>query len=966
MSLKVITSFLITFFCLSECLTAQGNGKDSTAYQYFERADHLFYDSPDSAFYYYNKAKKIFKKDLSWEYYVHCLNGLANYHYLGGNFQQLEQNSLEAIEIAEKHLDGTSEAYTNAVNNFGIYFKRKGDYRRALEYYKKTLDLELKHSTNKLDIATSYNNIAVALSSKGDYKEAIDHFIKALDFQRDTVGENGYPVARTYLMLGNNYIKYGDPEKALNYYQDFLKIALKDGTPEKRLQLSDLISCYQSICKMNIDKGNYEMANQYIQKAMALKQTDNPHRKIQSYEILGLLNTETGNLQKALEDYKTAAQLAEEMYANHDKHITKARTQRRIGNAFIKLGKYEKALEHFQEALILLAFDYSERSVYSNPLSDRFILKTDGLKIIERKAAAFYKKYQQESNLRDLEAALENYNFAAQLIDELRQSYLSQGSKLTLAEKTPHVYEGGIKTSVELFNQGQDQKFLEQAFTFAEKNKAMLLLESIQNNEAISSSEIPKEEIEKERELRVNITFYEKEINRQRTRRKKMDTEKVREWQNHIFELRQQHNELIKHFDQEYAGYFKLKHNSSIVSIAELRDKILVKNTALLEYFTGKEKVYIFSISLNELKVFSVDLQQGLEKMIQDMRAVLTHPPQSENFLSDCNHFGEHAVKLSEVLLHEPLQNLSANIDRLIIIPDGTLSYLPFEILLTKTPQENPTNFSPDNFNYLLLDYSISYAYSATLLANYFKVENQKTLNPFIGFAPSFGKKMAGNMRGCTDNEIYTLHCNQQEVESINDLFGGNTVTGKDANISSFLTQAENYRIVHLATHACSDDEEVSQNKIWFTDGYLSNTELNNLRLNSELVVLSACETGTGKLAKGEGILSLSRGFIIAGCSSTLTSLWSVDDCTTSDIMTGFYKFLAKGFSKDTALRQAKIEHFAKADNAKTHPYYWAAFIQSGNTESIHFSSGFSKKWLWLALPFILLLAWRWKKYQSS
>ena len=144
---------------------------------------------------------------------------------------------------------------------------------------------------------------------------------------------------------------------------------------------------------------------------------------------------------------------------------------------------------------------------------------------------------------------------------------------------------------------------------------------------------------------------------------------------------------------------------------------------------------------------------------------------------------------------------------------------------------------------------------------------------------------------------------------------------------------------MHLATHACINEQDPMLSKIYFSDDYLTYYDLNNLELNADLAVLSACNTGNGKLEKGEGVMSIAKGFIQAGVPSVVTSLWSVDDCATSDIMIHFYKYLKEGQVKDEALRNAKLEYLQTADKAHAHPFYWGAFVQFGNTNSLDYLS---------------------------
>ena len=186
---------------------------------------------------------------------------------------------------------------------------------------------------------------------------------------------------------------------------------------------------------------------------------------------------------------------------------------------------------------------------------------------------------------------------------------------------------------------------------------------------------------------------------------------------------------------------------------------------------------------------------------------------------------------------------------------------------------------------------------------------------------------------------------------------------GNDASKANFLSQASDFQILHFATHACMSDEDPSQHKVFFSgEEYLSAYEVYNLPLKAKLVVLSACETGTGQEVKGEGVMSMARGFAHAGAPSILSSLWSVADKSTAEIMQHFYRNLSKGTSKSLALRNAKLEYLKDQPKAKQHPFYWAAFVQVGEDEAL-FSGGNSWKWLlfvgFLVLGVFGLMIWR-------
>ena len=258
-------------------------------------------------------------------------------------------------------------------------------------------------------------------------------------------------------------------------------------------------------------------------------------------------------------------------------------------------------------------------------------------------------------------------------------------------------------------------------------------------------------------------------------------------------------------------------------------------------------------------------------------------------------------------------------------------------------------------------EYTIGYRYSAGLINA--KQDTRQASTPFLGFAPSFQEQYA-EARSCTQSELYSLQCNGEEVETINQHFNGLTFAREKANKANFLQEIEDAQIIHLATHACVNLEEEALSQIFFSDDYLTAVELKNLDLAADLAVLSACNTGSGKLRAGEGLMSLSRSFTIAGCPSTLMSLWSVDDCATSQMMIEFYKQLQEGHDKATAIQNTKLNYLQQAGKAQAHPYYWSAFLLVGDTAAVYslgLDNYFYPGLLSLTLVIGLFIWWRFK-----
>jgi len=248
----------------------------------------------------------------------------------------------------------------------------------------------------------------------------------------------------------------------------------------------------------------------------------------------------------------------------------------------------------------------------------------------------------------------------------------------------------------------------------------------------------------------------------------------------------------------------------------------------------------------------------------------------------------------------------------MIVIPDNILNYIPFEIL------------QRENSKYLIEDFAISYSGSVRLYlelqSDYFNYECE---NYWAGFSPKYKN----------DEQ---LHSSSDEISAISKIIDGKTFIGEDSKKQTFLENNKNFSILHLAMHAEIDDENPMFNKLIFSDGDLTSSEIYISESKANLAILSACNTGSGKLEKGEGVMSMARAFHFSGVPSVIMSLWKVPDKETKQIMVYFYKHLKEGKSKSEALKKAKLDYLtATRDINLKHPYYWSGFVLNGNTANL-------------------------------
>jgi CHAT domain-containing protein len=293
--------------------------------------------------------------------------------------------------------------------------------------------------------------------------------------------------------------------------------------------------------------------------------------------------------------------------------------------------------------------------------------------------------------------------------------------------------------------------------------------------------------------------------------------------------------------------------------------------------------------------------------------------------------------------LIEPVQGDLSNVTHLIVSPDDALALIPFEALLTRDLDAGST--SPGPGSYLVERFSVSYAPSATVLAS---LRQPARANVVVALGdPMFGPDTSvTGTRGPAPGQVAlaALPNTAAEVEALRTLSGSRRfvgLTGAEATRGRLLGLPElpEAGLLHLATHGVADENEPGRSGLWLAassaggagpaPGFLSVDDILGLRLHAELVTLSACETGLGRLERGEGVLGLTRAFLAAGARSVVVSLWRVNDRSTALLMEGFYRaLLQRGLPREEALAESKRALLAAAE---THsPYYWAPFVLVG------------------------------------
>lgn len=855
-----------------------------------------------------------------------------------------------ALAINKKHSDKDSVQVANCYLSLGGLYDYKGQFEESIDHYEKALKIYQQSEGNEERIAVCYYNIGFVYWRSADFLFALEYYQKALPIYEKVYGKDHNRVGDVHASMAAVYKRLGQYEKAITNYNKVLPIFKKHYGEGHR---------YMGIFH-NYQGEMYKMQNQIdeaqveFEKAIEIfKNTYGEKHRFTTfaYSNLAHIHIIKQEYEEALELYESALSIKLELYG--PKHHEPGKSFNNLSRFYLKQKDYFKALEYSQQAMATLTKDFIPEDVYNNPrITDAVNNKPMLLRFLEDKAFIFEQLYKEDPQEKYLHAALDAANTATDFIENIRQNTKRTASKRRLAGTHFPFYEIGTRAALNLNKLYPNEGWLEKAYAFPEKKQAIVMLEALKSVETLDLGILPPDILQKEADLQDSVLTYEKLVF---TEKESQDTS-ISPSQSQLFHFQQEYDKFIASLEEEYPEYYEVKYDVNVIGPKEIQQILPAENTTLLEYFVGDSSIFVFAINPSEYQVFEIKKDFPLEEWVSD----LLESPYSYSTLSQIRN-QDRMTELTEQMLNNgyqlyqkiiaPIEEKLTLSEQLIIVPDGVLGYLPFELLL----KEKPTNYQDfGGHRYMLRDHLISYCHSTTLLKRMIERQHEASSGNFIAFAPSFedipqfaeANLTPENVRGA----LGPLKYNIPEVQSIQQLLGGNIFTDFQATVAKFKEESPSYKIIHLATHGKANDEEGDYAYLAFSKSdkaleneKLFNRDLYNIRLNADLVVLSACETGIGELKRGEGIISLARGFSFAGAKSIVTTLWSVNDKGTKELMENFYTYLKNGATKDAALRQAKLDYLDKY-SYDAHPFYWAAFVPIGDMESVEMSGW---NWWW-------------------
>ena len=916
------------------------------SYQQVAESNTLF-EKYDSSLFFLKKAIPILNANKNWEAlaWAQIITGV-NHFYLDNN-DDFKTAMSKTEDIYKKHqLD--KKVYISILELRGAVYSLEGNYELALQNMYQTvqfyqnLSKKLKHDS--LTIANNYTNISMTYISKGAYNEAIDYQNKALKIYEEINNQTDYAFGVTSLALA--YWSKQDFRKTINLSQRAIELSKSLSEKDEKNILNEtyivLSKAYKAIEKNDSSRYYLNLAKNlpdesikniaWIEDGLSLNKQNQPNKALLAFQKSN--------------DYKSSSIEDKSTYYMG------------LAYTYTKLNDFDHALKSIQQGLAIHNANFTDTSdFYKNPSLTDINQPVFFLQNLEAKA---YCLSQFNENHKNLEAALATYELTLNWLDTMRQSYAYEDAKVVINTRNRSKYERAVSVAYELYENTNDPKYIEKAFSFAEKMKSNVLMANTQAND--NQSIIPEQLKQREKSLALDVAFYDRELHKAK---KEDEPKKIELYQTYLTDNRIALTELKDTLKKDYPKYYNLQYSPILATVKEIQTELKKDNSqALISYFSGDSATYAFTITENNSQFVRLEKTPNINKNVTTFRQELSQSDITST-VNTFTNYNQKAYQLFQTILEPTLSSLPNSVDQLTIIPDGSLNYVPFEILTNTIAQTPSQDFS--KMPYLLYKYQIKYGYSSTLLReNKNRYQELSANSNCLAYAPTYQNNepiaQRGTMRalrGSTAN----LKGTALEIQAVAEYFAGEFNQSETATKENFIKKAPNFGILHLAMHGEANFENekmanlkfANNNLIQNDDNLMYHSDIVNLDLNAQLVVLSACETGLGKYIYGEGIASLGRSFMYAGVPSVIMSLWKVDDQSTSQLMPYFYKYLAKGMQKGKALHEAKIEYLKTADFANLHPHYWAGFIAIGDTQPIKKQSNRSF-WLIGSLLFVSLL----------
>lgn len=828
---------------------------------------------------------------------------------LGTAYFQLQRYE-KAVFYFEKcySYDSTSIDLMRKLGLAYLYRKQENKALQMLTRYTETTEKE----KGKADLLTAeaYSEMARFYRHTGNSEKTIEWVWKAEQILNQNQHHELYPsrAAVNYQMAGNALLDQMQPKEALQYFHRALALKEKLNSNKKNSSFINLAIAHRQAAQ-------YDSAIWYYHQALVLER-NNPAELSKIYNNLALAHQHAAQYDSA-RLYLDSALMAHEQ-TPHKPISTLINLYNNFGELYSLLKDYQKAREYLllAEKINLENAEKADNVSENNCFSafSRDLLLTTWHKLA-------HLPYLEKAETATLQKSLRLYYTLDSLLETERHHAERQSDKIRQVKQGYEVLQNALALSLALYEKNRESQYLNDIFYFLERQKALVLWETLSEEDAKKSYFSPQI-LQREQDLKQEIAYLKSSL-----RSFQADEPEAIATKQKLVALNQEYDQFrSQHLGQNptYQSYLK---EAKQRLVWQQIQTILQPQEALLNYAILEDKVLIFALRQNKVQIFTTEIDSSFTLQIEIFNKMLAKGANIDDYDSQ-----------SQILYHQlfaPLADFLENISRIVLISEGYLQQLPFESLLnpTRLAQAKEAETAPTNFAelpYLLYDYTFSYHYSAKL---WYKIRSQavplQDLQKayWVGFAPIFSNQEGSQTQG---QEVAPLPFTEIEVEEIGKKFENSAIfLHQKASKENFIQMAARATILHVATHSESFKKDPSRSYLLFSRGEkLYADELFSIQMQTELLVLSSCRSGVGQVALGEGVLSLAHYFVQAGNRNLLYTLWNISDQPTQKLMVAFYQHLEGGLNYAQALQRAKIDLLK--DEKTALPKFWAGFILVG------------------------------------
>jgi CHAT domain-containing protein/Tfp pilus assembly protein PilF len=892
--------------------------------------------------------KAIQLKPGVWEPY----RAEALIYYRSDRYQQAL--SVLGVILAKVEESGDLERRGRIHGLAGSIYSDLADFKKASEHL--TLSLEISREIGDRGAEQAYlAQLGVVYGKLGKHQQALEVYERALKMARE-VGDR-LSEGRNIGLIGNLHAQLANYPQAIDAHLQAANIAREVGDrPSEAAQLGSVSSVYTAL-------GDYPKALEYIQAASKIaREVNNPWLEVSFLQGLGSVFENLGDKPQALAAYEQSIRVARQIGDRLGEAISLAH----MGKVISQSGNHSQALGWYEQAL-RAAREIGAVTVEAGILNDlgklHFVLKNYSQAEEDHKKALVVGAetrmpviiWQAQAGLaaacerqgRPAEA-INHYRLAVETIEKVRQGLEIAEEKAGFLQDKIEVYKNLVDLLAESHQREPAKRYAAEAFHYAERERARAFLDSMAEARLNVEQGIATALLDRRREIEARISQLQSRLIKEYSE-KSPDRKKVKMWEADLAKTDEDYQTLRREIRRQHPRYADLQYPEPVR--LEQAQQLLGEKSLLLEYSLGQTASFLFAVSRDDHLVARLSSASSISDRVKRLREAIARPDRKafSNYLVQARSLYQELIR--------PAGKLLSGKQELIIVADGALHYLPFEVLL------NPdgalaTQADPRRLPYLVRDYAVSYVPSASVLAGLSTpYENRAgAQRMFLAYADPVYDEGATQetsaagliVRSFGEGKpwrLERLERSRKEVEGIARLYPGEEVAlflGEQASEENVKAGGRlgQYRLIHFAAHGL-----LNENKPQFSglvlrlpradrespeDGLLQVYEIFNLKLNADLVVLSACETGLGKEVKGEGLVGLTRAFLYAGTPSVVVSLWKVADISTAELMIRLHRRLKEGTQgKAEALRKAQLELIREGRFA--HPYHWAPFVLVGS-----------------------------------